>query len=170
MQLKRFTLDNFVSGYQQHYQRLSTEKIPRGLLKYEKSMTLFTLIEMLFSAVQEESPEAAALLTLLAFLGPWRFPLAIFRVSAAEEHRHTAALADDRLRAVLMNNTALSLAVSHLRDACLVKTFGDSTSPESVSVHNIICQWIFETTADKESWVPAAAATVTAGIRRSQER
>ncbi len=64
IQLNRFSLENFLSGYQQHYQRLSAERIPKGLLKYEKSLSLFTLIEMLYSTIQKEYPEAAALLNL----------------------------------------------------------------------------------------------------------
>lgn len=69
-----------------------------------------------------------------------------------------------------MNETLLSLATSHLRDACLVKSFANTTFAESVSVHNIICQWVTETTAEKEQWVLAAATILTASIRLSQER
>ena len=173
IQLNRFTLENFLSGYQQHYQRLSAERIPKGLFKYEKSLSLFTLIEMLYSTIQEESPEAAALLTLLAFLGPWRFNLAIFRRSDLEERPPDVTLAsfdNAHLKAVLTNNISLLLAISHLRDTCLVKTFGNAMSPESISVHNIICQWVFETTPEKEPWILAAAATLSAGARLSQER
>ncbi|KAK4031373.1 hypothetical protein C8A01DRAFT_21392, partial [Parachaetomium inaequale] len=173
VQLNRFTLENFVAGYQQRYQRVSAQSIPRGLLHYEKSRSLFTLVEMLYSAIQEESPEAAALLTLLAFLGPWRFDLATFQLSDLEKRLPGVTLVsfgNDHLLAVLTDNFSLDLAVSHLRNTCLVKPVSNATSPDAVSVHNIICQWVFETTAEKELWILAAAATVSASVRLSQER
>ncbi|KAH6640994.1 P-loop containing nucleoside triphosphate hydrolase protein [Chaetomium tenue] len=151
IQLNRFSLESFLSGYRQHYQRLSAERIPKGLLKYEKSLSLFTLIEMLYSTIQEESPEAAALLTLLAFLGPWSFNLAILRLSDREERPLDVTLASfdsAHLKAVLTNNISLLLAISHLRDACL---------------------WVFEATPEKEPWILAAAATLSAGALLSQE-
>lgn len=173
IQPNRFLLKNFLSGYRQHYQRLSAERIPKGLLKYEKSLSLFTLIEMLYSTIQEESPEAAALLTLLAFLAPWRFNLVIFRLSDREERPLDATLAsfdNAHLKAVLTNNISFLLAINHLRGACLVKTFGDAVSPESISVHNIFCQFVIEATPEKEPWILAAAATLSAGALLSQER
>ncbi len=173
VQLNRFTLDNFVAGYQQRYQRVSAEKIPRGLLQYEKSTSLFTLIEMLYSAIQEESPEAAALLTLLAFLGPWRFDLTTFQLSDLEKRLPGATLTRfdyNHLTEVLTDNVLLLLAVSHLRDICLVKTVGSAMPPEAVSVHNIICQWVFETTVEKEPWILASAAVVSASIHLLRER
>ncbi|KAH6634743.1 hypothetical protein B0J18DRAFT_406351 [Chaetomium sp. MPI-SDFR-AT-0129] len=172
IQLNRFTLENFLDGYQQHYRRLSAERVPKGLLKYEKGISVFTLIELLYSTIREESPEAAALLTLLAFLGPWRFNLAMFQRPDTEEIPTNSPLAsfdNSHLKAVLTNNISLLLAVSHLRDACLVKAFGDARSPESISVHNIICQWLFEAVSEKEPWILAAAETLSASACLSQE-
>ncbi|EAQ86438.1 hypothetical protein CHGG_07691 [Chaetomium globosum CBS 148.51] len=147
IQLNRFSLKNFLSGYRQHYQRLSAERIPKGLLKYEKSLSLFTLIEMLYSTIQEVSPEAAALLTLLAFLGPWRFNLVIFRLSDREERPLDATLAsfdNAHLKAVLTNNISFLLAIS-------------------------IFVFVIEATPEKEPWILAAAATLSAGALLSQE-
>ncbi|PWI64506.1 hypothetical protein PCL_09587 [Purpureocillium lilacinum] len=174
VQGNRFSLKTFKSGYQQHYQRLAKETLPKGLVKYEKSVCLFTLIGMLYSTVQEKSPDAAALLTLLAFLGPWRFPLALFRPSLQGSHGRThdtlvMRLDNTHLKAILTDDILLSLAVSHLSDTCLVKTTGNPMTVESVSVHNIVCQWIFETTAEKDQWILAAAAQLSAHALVSQK-
>lgn len=173
IQLNRITLENFLSGYQQHYRRLSAERIPKALLKYEKGYSLFTLIEQLYSTIQQESPEAAALLTLLAFLGPWPFNLAMFRLSDPEEFPPDvmfASSASAHLKAVLTNNISLHLAISHLRDACLFKTFGNATFPEFILVPNIICQRVVEATPEKEPWILAAAVTLTANYCASVTR
>ena len=174
LQLGRFTLNNFILGYQQHYHRLANEKLPRGLLKYEKSLCLFTLIELLHSTIQDESPHAAALLTLLSFLGPWRFPLAMFRPSFQSEHMQildavVMRLDNAHLKAIITDGILLSLAVSHLSNACLVKNSGNRESPESVSVHKVVCQWVFENTAEKEQWALAAALTFSVYSLVSQE-
>ncbi|KAH8881765.1 TPR-like protein [Thozetella sp. PMI_491] len=175
VRLNRFTLDTFLLGYRQHYHRLANEKLPRGLLTYEKSLCLFTLIEMLHSTIQEESPEAAALLTLLAFLGPWRFPLDMFRPSFHSDHylildAVVMRLDNLHLKAILTDDIALSLALSHLSDACMVKSTSNRASPESVSAHNIICQWVFETTAEKGQWALAAALTLSTFSLTFQEK
>lgn len=174
LQRNRLTLNTFVLGYRQHYHRLAKEKLPRGLLKYERCLCLFTLVEMLYSTIQEESPEAAALLTLLAFLGPWRFPLNMFRLSLKDDYEqiHNAVimrLDNVHLKAILTDKFSLSLALGHLSDACLVKNIGNQVFPESISAHNITCQWIFETTVEKEQWVLAAALVLSVYSVTSQE-
>jgi hypothetical protein len=174
LRLNRFTLSTFVQGYRQHYHRITNEKLPKGLFKYEKSLCLFTLIKMLHSTIQEESPEAAALLTLLGFLGQWQFTLNMFRenVQSDEKKNYEAVinrLENTHLNTVLIDDFLLSLAISHLSNACLIKNTGKRVSSKSVSVHNIICQWIFETTAEKEQWVLAAALILSAHTLISQE-
>jgi len=175
VRLRRFTLNNFISEYREHYKRLTDEKIPRGFIRYERSHSLFALLGILHSTMQEESPEAAALLKFLAFIGPWRAPASMLNLSdqyydkGAIDHilRHCT---NEDLKAVLTDDAARSLAIGHLSDACLIKIIGDPVSFDFMTVHNLICQWTVETASPKEQWVLTAASVLTSYVLQSQDR
>lgn len=166
-------MTNFVLEYRRHYKRVTDEKLPKGLLKYEKSCSLFTLIDILYSTMRQKSPEATTLSTLLAFMGSWRFPLVIMRPPYPVNHEYAHDLmwsANPYLDAVLTDESSLKRAVSHLSNACLIRTINSPASSESVTMHNIICQWIVETVVEKDQWILLAASRLSTYTLLSQER
>jgi len=156
-----FSLSDFINAYRSHYTLIMERYPPKGYLSYEKQRPIIVVFGMLYRSIENRSPEAAALLTLIAFLGPWQIPMSLmerFQLSTTKFHSSTDEGTKALIR-VLGDPTTLRLALGDLADVCLLKLRRNYTLVcQSFSVHRAICDWCVRIAApEKQEWIIQAA-------------
>lgn len=147
---------------------------PRSLLSYDKEHSVTTVFSMLYCSVEKRSPEAAALLTFIAILGPWQIPISLMKQFQLNETEDYNSMDESKkaLRRALSNHTALRLALDCLGDICLVKLKRNpGLFSQTFSLHRAICQWCVEVMAlEKRDWMICAAHGLAMSILYPTER
>ncbi|OCL01570.1 hypothetical protein AOQ84DRAFT_230809, partial [Glonium stellatum] len=149
------TFPNFIERYREHYGSLMKKSPPPGVLAYEKEGSVFTVFSMLFNSVKSRSPEAAALLTFIAILGPSQIPMSLIDHLRIQGTQNYTPSDEDTtaLSRALSDSTHLSLALDCLVDSCLVKLKRNhDLSCRSFSLHRAICQWCIVELGPRPSW------------------
>lgn len=162
-----FSLSDFINAYRSHYISIM-ERYPQGLLSYEKERSIIVVFDMLCSSVEKRNPEAAALLTFVAFLGPWQIPMSLmerFQKNSTKFCGSTDSATEALIRA-LGNPTTLRLALSDLADVCLLKLRRNrKLECQSFSVHRAICHWCVNIAAPgKQEWLVQATYGLATAI------
>jgi hypothetical protein len=156
------SLPSFVRDYRSYYSTLMDRAPPRGVIEYDKSILM--VLSMLYSYVEKDSPEAAALLTFLGILGHWAIPFSTLRRMGDIETNLCLNLGKEieALRRVLADEIILRLRLSQLEDIFLLRISRGSLSRGSISLHPAITQWVQQmVVSDKPSWVVYASMALT---------
>jgi hypothetical protein len=159
------SVDSFLDDYRSHYPVLMDRVSVDGIAQYDKSIII--VFGMLYSSIQQESTEAAALLSFLGALGHWSIPFSTLRrmrdVDIQLPPGQTKEF--DALRHVLADETLLRLTLSQLDDACLVRMSQGPISRGSVSIHQAITQWIQQLVIpEKPEWLIYTGLAVTGNL------
>ena len=162
-----FSLSDFIDAYRSHYISIM-ERYPQGLLSYEKERSIIVVFDMLYSSVENRNPDAAALLTFVAFLGPWQIPMGLmesFQFNSTKFCSSTDPATKSLIRA-LGNPTTLRLALNDLADVCLIKLRRNRTFEcQSFSVHRAICDWCVRIAVpEKREWLVQATYGLATAI------
>lgn len=140
------TFGNFLDKYSKHYKILMAKRPTPGATFYEKEHSVVAIISLLFSAVQDESPDSAKLLQVLCILGHQTIPLDLLRsLGRVGSGGGLPASEQNPLATLLSDDTLLLMCVSTLSDVCLVK-FRDNQArtDKIISVHGLIRRWIVD--------------------------
>ncbi|KAM7185523.1 hypothetical protein V8F20_011779 [Naviculisporaceae sp. PSN 640] len=133
------SFENFIEKYSKHYRLLMAKRPTPGATFYEKEHSVVAIISLLFSAVQNESPDSARLLQILCVLGRQNIPYELLKSLAR------SSSAQNPLAGLFSDDTILLMCISTLRDVCLVKLQeGDSRADKTISVHGLICRWVVD--------------------------
>lgn len=160
LQRKVLNLDNFIEEYHANYKVLMDHLPKPGEVQHDKARSMHAILSMLYSYVKKESPTAAAVIQLLAVIGPSQTPMSILLSICQYDF---PALNDDfefqALRGSSKTLTNFRLPLNLLEDVCLVKMRPTSEkSLESVLLHQTICQWItWSPNEGKDKWIMFAA-------------
>lgn len=134
------TLENFVERYATHYKLLFAKRLAPGVTSYDKEHSVIVVLSLLFSAVQNESPDSARLLQVLCVLGRHSIPFDMLKSLANIEPETTIT---SPLATLFNDETLLLMCISTLSDVCLVKFRDNQTrSQKIISVHGLICRWV----------------------------
>lgn len=166
------TIDNFVQEYKRHYEVLMGQPAKPNDVLHEKERSIHAIISMLYSYVENESREAAALLRIMAVLGPSKIPKSFLldvigtRVAGPDIDPNNVSLP-----AALKDHVLFHRHLSILKDTCLVKTMTGTNQPsESLLVHRAVCQWLSSssTVCLNDHIVPIALAVCSVLCRDRQ--
>ncbi|KAI0834740.1 P-loop containing nucleoside triphosphate hydrolase protein [Hypoxylon sp. FL0890] len=152
--------DNFIEEYHTQYNMLMGHPPKAGEVQHDKTRSMYTILSMLYSFVKEQSPTAAAMIRLLAVIGPTQVPISLLLdISQFNPLVPSADPEFQSLRDSLNSGTVFRLHLSLLEDLCLIKIRPASgRSAESVLLHRSICQWIIKApAARKDQWIIFAA-------------
>ncbi|KAK4995749.1 hypothetical protein LTR66_004489 [Elasticomyces elasticus] len=166
-----FSLPDFIDAYRVHY-RLLMNRYPaypaQGLLSYDKQRSITTVFDMLYISTKRRNPEAAALLTFMAILGPWQIPMSLisqFQLNEIEI-QHPTDKDTKALMTALNDHAVLRLALDDLASVFLVKVKRDRT----LSLHGAVCEWCIHTAAlEKQDWIIQVAHGLAIRILCSTE-
>lgn len=165
-----YSLSEFLQDYRTHYGRVMMN-LPESAA-YDKQRSIIAVFDMLFKTIKKQNCEAAALLTFISILGPWKVPMALMSYFTVNIPQHNSSHEDDRaLSRVLSDGTALRLALDKLNKSCVVKLERNAArSCESFSLHRAICDWcVNELDHEKRGWMFQAALGLLAGTLSSSE-
>ncbi|KAI0159869.1 hypothetical protein GGR52DRAFT_165440 [Hypoxylon sp. FL1284] len=153
---KVLSLETFVKEYRTHYKALMGHLPKAGEVQHDKARSMYAILDILYSYIRRESPTAAAIVRLLAIIGPSQIPIGLLLDLSRCKFPH---LIDDpefqALGESSKANAIFRLQFALLEDVCLVKIRpGSDRSLESASLHGAICQWITRgPTEHKTKWV-----------------
>ena len=133
----------------------------RSLWAYEKNRSIFTTFGMLFGALERDSPDAAALLSICSTFGSWKIPAELIQLGMSD-------LADslkgpdrifERIKCLAGNRIMLKAALDTLVEAGVAKcTRDEGLAIQTISFHGLLCQWTVETMeAYRNDWILLAA-------------
>ncbi|KAI1411906.1 P-loop containing nucleoside triphosphate hydrolase protein [Hypoxylon sp. FL1857] len=153
---KVVNLDNFIEEYHVQYNTLMEHTPKAGEVQHDKTRSMYTILSMLYSFVKHQSRTAAAILRLLAIIGPTQVPISI--LLGISRFNSPVLNADPEFRSLQDSSNADSmfrLRLNLLEDMCLIKRRPVSEkSPELVSLHRAICQWVVKApTERKDEWI-----------------
>jgi tetratricopeptide (TPR) repeat protein len=137
----RMDFGGYLKRFETHWAELLAETKQTGDYPDSVEMTW----EISFRQLQEEAPEAAALLNLLAFLGPDAIPRSMLRDGAA--------MLPDELATVAANDHLLDTALASLRTYSLIEDDG-----RLIGVHRLVGTLVRDRLGDGEraTWAEAA--------------
>lgn len=165
---KVFSFSEFLAAYRAHYCLLMDEYPSRGILSYDKERSITAVFDILYRSIQKRNPEAAAVLTFVAILGPWQIPMSLMEKFQLDMGEYENAPDEETklLQRALSDRTILRLALNYLADLCLVKlTRNRALSCQSFSLHKAVCEWCVEVTAHKKQyWIIQATHALAVGI------
>ncbi|KAI2466720.1 hypothetical protein F4781DRAFT_404907 [Annulohypoxylon bovei var. microspora] len=149
-------LDNFIEVYRRHYNELMEHPAKVGEVQHDKTRSIHTIFGMLYECVKIESRPAAAILRLLAVIGPAQIPLSILQ--DISQFNSPFLNIDPEFKSLRDSSKAECRFRRHLNlleDVCLVKsTVASAKSPESIILHRAICQWLTEIPDEnKDQWI-----------------
>ncbi|KAI1642877.1 P-loop containing nucleoside triphosphate hydrolase protein [Daldinia loculata] len=150
------TPDNFIKEYDAQYNELMSYLPKAGEVQHDKARTIYATLSILYSNIRKQSPISAAILRLLAVIGPTQIPLYIFLNVFQSESAST--ITDKEFQSIQKSTKSVTIFRLHLtllEDFCLVKIRPESREyPESVLSHQAICQWIIKSPSECEPrWV-----------------
>lgn len=147
-----------LAEYLELFRERAAAYVPPASPSADYPVALAVTFEIAFARISEESPDAAALLTLCAFLAPDEVPLEIFKeVSAkeeAEEEEAASVQLPEALASAAANPEALASAAATLQTYALAKVRGGSF----LSMHRLTQAIARDRLNDdeRESWIEAA--------------
>jgi tetratricopeptide (TPR) repeat protein len=145
---------------------------PEGA-SYDKQRSILVVFDMLFNTIKEQNPEAAALLTFISILGPWKVPVTLMKQFNVKITQHNPDDKDTRALARVLNDHAiLRLALDKLNKACIVKLERNAArSCESFALHRAIGDWCIKGLAqEKRGWIVQGALGLLAETLSSTKR
>ncbi|OTA67172.1 hypothetical protein K449DRAFT_211084 [Hypoxylon sp. EC38] len=119
---KVVNLKNFIEEYHTQSNRLMGHLPNAGEVQYDKTRSMYTILSMLYSFVKQQSPTAAAILRLLAVIGPTQVPICLLlRISQLNSRIPSADPEFQSLHDSSKVGAIFRLHLNLLEDLCLVK-------------------------------------------------
>ncbi|KAI1390713.1 uncharacterized protein F4822DRAFT_161955 [Hypoxylon trugodes] len=149
-------LDNFIEQYHAQYDELMGYLPKAGEVQHDKTRSMHAILNMLYSYVRQESPAAAAIIRILAILGPVQVPISTLLQICRFDSPVLSTDTEFRALPNCSDTTVIfRLHLKLLEDVCLIR-FGpvSENSPESMLLHRAICQWIVKSqVTGKAQWI-----------------
>lgn len=159
----------FLGYFETQYQRVMAQKPPKSAWDYEKNMSIISIFHMLLAKLEKDG-DAEKMLAFASCFGPR--PIAVNLMSQVDqlegrtvpssssrsEVQHTSE--KNLLHHFGLDSLACQLAIGQLESLCVLKLKRDSEgNTVSISLHDSISQWRFETLArdTREGWIITAA-------------
>jgi hypothetical protein len=153
-------LDALPAEFEDNYQVLTNFEPNQGQLTWEKGSSLFSIFERLYTYLLTKHASAALLLTLISVYGPWEVPISFlenlefFEADSRSEELKSIT----QLKALVQDRLKLRLAVRDLDNILLCnRTHGSERRLRSISLHGLICQWVFDSASNKADLVIQAS-------------